>query len=374
MKFWIAILIPFSLGCYKKNSEIEAIGVQDIRFKTTLKNHTPGADYIINKTLEVSKELIIEEGVEIIFEEACGISIRDSGIIKINGSSQNPVKLRNKNESGRWKGIHISSPLDNQFKHVEINGAGLLGDNNAAVEISSTGQLTMEACKISDNGNASAVLIAENAICSLNSCVLSGNYFPIQMDLYAKVQLAKCIFDGNQYNMIKVRNQDGNSLVAYRMLNIKNYGLPYFYTSSLLVSEYMVSIDAGTTLLFDRGQGINTISSKINALMLQVNGSSTKPVFFGSFHSGPNDRWRGITLTGGMHKFHYATFDYAYTGNKNIGTLSNYGYANIDCKYNTFFAVEDACNISIFGKYVVYNADIITNNTYKNSKKPCISQ
>jgi hypothetical protein len=372
MKFSLFILILLSLGCYKKHDEIEAIPVQEIHFKTTLKNHTPGVDYIINKNLLVKKELIIEEGVEIIVEEGCGIDVLDSGSIKINGSNQNHVIFKSKNDAGRWNGIHISSPLDNHINFTEISGAGLQGNNHAAVEITQTGQLSLYASKITDNGDASGLLMTENAICNLEACELSGNNFPVQMDLFAKLQFNECHFNGNQHDMIRVRNNNGSALLAYRPLSIIHYGLPYFFTSSLLLNTSKVSIEAGSTLLFEMGHGINTISSMVSGTLLQVNGKNGNPVKFGSFHSGEFDRWRGISLYSGMHKIQYAVFEKAYTGGKTIGTLSLYAYSNIDCKYSTFNAEPEFCNISIFGKYVVYNSDIKTRNTFKNLKLPCM--
>lgn len=374
MKFRISIFILLCLGCYKKNDASEAITIQDIQFKTTLKNHTPGVDYIVNKSLNVNKELIIEEGVEIRFEDACGIYVVETGSIHINGSSSKPVRLKSKNESGKWNGIHISSSQDNQIHHAEISGAGHLGNNHAAIEINALGQLTIRNSQIKDNAQVSGILLTEQALCQLENCQLSGNLFPVQMDLYAQLKQNNCDFSGNQHDMIRVFNRDGSALYAGKALKIAQVGLPYFFTSSLLLNTSTVTIDAGTHILFETGHGISTISSMVNGLLLQVNGQAGKLVKFGSFHNGPNDLWRGFTLTSGQHKIQYALFEKAYTGGKTLGTLSAYGYCNLDCKNSTFNADVDFCNISIFGKYVVYNSDINSRNTFKNSKLPCLIQ
>jgi hypothetical protein len=372
VKLSIFILILLCLGCYKKDSEIEAIPIDDIRFNTVLKNHTPGIDYIINKNLEVSKELIIEEGVEIIVEEGCELKINESGVIHILGSSSKPVKIRNKSKSGKWKGISIASNIESSIGHTEISGSGQMGENHAAIEIISSGKLSISNSRILDNGDASGILLTENATCILNSTELRGNKFPLQMDLFAKFQQVNCKFEGNQFDVICIRNQDGSNLLAKRSLKISQLGLPYFFTSTLLLSEYLVTIDAGVTLLFNRGCGIKTVNSPYKYQLLQVNGNSTQSVTLGSLKSGQNDLWSGVMLYNGTAKIHYAVFEKAFLGNKNIGTLSLFGNAGIDCRNCTFNADKDQCNISLFGSFVSYNSDIYLRNIFKNSIYPCI--
>lgn len=370
MKFWMPILILLCFGCYKKNSEIEAIPIEDIRFKTVLKNHTPGADYIISKNLEVSKELIIEEGVEIIIEDGCELKISESGVLQILGSSSKKVKLRNKNNSGRWKGISIASALESTIAHAEISGAGQQGDYHAAIEILSSGKISISNSQILDNGDASAILLTENAICSLNSTELRGNKYPLQMDLFANFQHSNCKFEGNQFDVICVRNQNGNSLMANRTLKINRSGLPYFFTSSLLLGEKLVTIDAGVTLLFNNGCGISTVTYTYLYQLLQVNGKADQPVVFGSLNQ--NELWSGVKLYNGTHKIYHTVFEKASVGSKKIGTLSLFGNAAIDCRNCTFYGEVNQCNISFFGPNVSFNPDIILRNTFKNSISPCI--
>lgn len=371
MKFWMFILILLSLGCYKKDSEIEAIPIDDIRFNTVLKNHTPGIDYIINKNLEVSKELIIEEGVEIIVDEGCELKINESGVIHVMGSSSQPVKIKNKSKIGRWKGISIASKDESSIKFAEISGSGQLGENHAAIEVLASGKLSISNTKILDNGDASGVLLTENTTCNLNSTEIKGNKYPIQKELYATFQHNNCKFEGNQFDVVCIRNQDGSNLLAKRNLRISQLSLPYFFTSSLLLSEYLVTIDAGAKLLFNRGCGIRTVNPTYKYLLLQVNGNSANPVVFSSLKSGQTDLWSGVMFYNGTAKIQYAVFEKAYVGNKNIGTLSLFAFAAIDCRYCTFYADTDQCNIAVFNNTVVYNADINIRNTFKNSKYLC---
>jgi hypothetical protein len=372
VKLSIFILILLCLGCYKKDSEIEAIPIDDIRFNTILKNHTPGIDYIIHKNLEVTKELIIEEGVEIIVEDGCELKISETGVLHINGSSSQPVKIKNKSKTGRWKGISIASKDESSIKFTEISGSGQLGENHAAIEVLASGKLSISNTKILDNGDASGILLTENATCTLNSTEIRGNKYPIQKELFATFQHNNCKFEGNQFDVICIRNQDGSNLLAKRSLKISQLGLPYFFTSTLLLSEYLVTIDAGVNLLFNSGCGIRTVNTGYNYQLLQVNGNSTQSVTLGSLKSGQNDLWSGVMLYNGTAKIHYAVFEKAFLGNKNIGTLSLFGSATIDCRNCTFYADKDQCNISVFGSSVTYNPDISIRNTFKNSKNPCI--
>lgn len=372
MKFWVFTLILLSLGCYRKNSEIEAIPIEDIRYKTILKNHTPGVDYIISKSLVVSKELIIEEGVEIIVEDGCELKVNESGVLQIKGSSDKPVKIRNKNKSGRWKGISISSTHESSITHAEISGAGHLGENHAAIEVLYSGKLSISDSRVFNNGDASAMLLTEGSICCMNSIEMKGNKYPLQMDLFANLQQKNCKFNGNQYDVICIRNRNGSDLLANKKLKINNAGLPYFFTSTLLLSEYLMTIEAGVSLLFNSGCGIKTVSYTFQGQLLQVNGSSSNPVTFSSLKSDQNELWNGVILYNGTFKIHYAVFEKARVSSKNIGTLSLYGKAVIECKNCTFYADNDQCNISLFGTYVRYNFDITSRNTFKNSKIPCL--
>lgn len=40
--------------------------------------------------------------------------------------------------------------------------------------------------------------------------------------------------------------------------------------------------------------------------------------------------------------------------------------AMAECRYNTFYAQKSCCNISLEGKYITYNSDIFTRNTFTN--------
>jgi len=252
MKIYCYILIILSFGCYKKNEDIEAIPIEQITFKTTLKNHTPGVDYVINKTIEISKELIIEPGVEIIIEGGCELLIADGGSINAKGTSGSHIIFKRKNGSSRWKGITVFSKSENELDFVEINGAGSQGEDHAALEIKPLGKMHISHSKIDDNGDASALLIAEKSNCRIGeSCEFSNNNYPIQMDLFASFTIGSdCDLMHNRNNVIKVMNQDGSPLRTTSDLQLVNYGLPYFFTGWLIIDQKKLTINNGVTLLF----------------------------------------------------------------------------------------------------------------------------
>ncbi len=374
MRIHVYILIILSLGCYKKNAEIEAIPIDNIMFKTTLKNHTPGIDYIINKSLEVKKQLIIEAGVEILVEQGCEIHIVEEGFIHSNGRPGQPVVFKNKDNTGRWKGIFIHSKGDNQLQHTEIRGAGSAGDNHAAVEVQPNGNLILSNCKIENNGDASALLITENAQCNIaEGCELFNNNFPIQMDLHAILTIGSGnhIRD-NTNNAIKVRNQDGSTLVTKSDLNLQDYGLPYYITSWLIIDRKKLTVDEGVTLLFESNAGITTSGSIDMNTSLMVNGTVNNKVTIGSFRTGLNEEWQGILLSCGNNKIYHVAFNKCNSKFKNVAILNIMGYAYVDCKYCTFNAGNPFCNISLIGKNIVFNADIFTGNTFTNGLLPCL--
>jgi hypothetical protein len=373
MRFYYYILIILVFGCYKKHQDIEAIPIEDMPFKTTLKNHTPGIDYVINKSLEVKNELIIEEGVEIIIGEGCEIRVTDSGSIHVNGSEKHPIVFKSKDNSGRWKGIIIYSSGDNQMLHAEIEGAGSGGDNHGALEVRPFGNILLKQCKIKDNGDASGILLAENAKCVMEDCELRNNNFPIQMDLHAVLNSVRGDMKTNKHNAIKVKNHDGSPLVTKTNLQLNNPGLAYYMTSWLIITNKKLTVNNGVTVLFEANTGIVTNGGLPGMNTgLVVNGTGNSPVTFGSFSEESNRKWAGVNLTAGNNLIQYAKFNSCNSTNKDIAVMNVSGYAVVDCKNSTFYSAKSFCNISLIGKNITFNGDIFTKNTFVNSLLPCV--
>ncbi len=369
--FWVCIIL--TLGCYKKNEELEAIPIEKIVFKTTLKNHTPGVDYIISSSLEISKELIIEEGVEIAISPGCEIKVHDSGVIRAIGSENKPVVIKNRDASGRWKGIIVFSNMDNILKHVEIRSGGSDGNNHAAVEAKPGSRLVLENCKVEDHGESSGVLIARYATCSLVNCEITKNNYPIQMDLHAVLNASGCKMMDNGHQAIKIQNQDGSMLMTEMNLTLNHPGLPYYFPSWLIINRNKLTVNSGVTLLFEAGTGISSSNAQPDMYGgLLVNGTAGSPVTFGSVSTEENNKWAGINLTAGYNKIQYGIFNACNSNNFERAVLNVSNYASLDCKNSTFKSPKPYCNISLIGTKVVFNADIGSKNTFANGIKPCV--
>jgi hypothetical protein len=375
MRFCYYILIALSLGCYKKNEDIEAIPIEKIVFKTTLKDHTPGVDYIINKTIEVLKDLIIEEGVEIMVSNGSELLVLEGGSLHCNGTASKPIVFRNQDESGSWKGIIISSKEENQLDYTHIKGAGSLGLDHAALEVNANGNITLSNCRIEYNGTASGLLIAEFANCRIgDNCQFNHNDFPIQMDLHATLSIGNNFScNDNANNGIRIKNRDGSELRTRNNVTFNNYGLPYCVTSSIVLDQKTLTVNPGCSFMFEAGCGFISSNnmSDINASLV-LNGGANAKINLGSLHSGDVNLWSGIRLSKGKNKIYHANFAKCNSPNKEFGPLLLTAYAQVDCKYSNFIADKSFCNISLIGKYVSFNGDIGSRNTFSNGLLPCI--
>lgn len=94
-----------------------------------LENGPEEVDYIVqsNKVIDISARVIINPGVVIEFEENSGFGIYDDGSLSINGTQEDPIILRGReNVKGYWRGIHYegNGGFDNRIDHVKIKNAG----------------------------------------------------------------------------------------------------------------------------------------------------------------------------------------------------------------------------------------------------------
>lgn len=363
-RVYTTILLLCLYACYKKDSVSEAIPLKDLPFKTTLKNHTPGADYLVSGTLEVNNSLTIEEGVEIVLEPGSEIIVGAKGSINATGSKANPVKFRCTDGNSRWGCIRIQSALDNMMANVIVSGAGGLGNNHGAVEVMQGAKLGLFACTIEGNGDASGVMQCETSICSIDGdCKIHNNAFPVQMDFHAtlNVQSANGL-KGNKQDMIRVINQDGSALTTHAKVQLSNCGLPYYITSGITVGSPLV-INNGVSLVFEGRSGIVVPSGSMNGSFI-VNGTPDQQVSFSSFTN--ESRWSGIQLEGGSSRITNARLQACYLDSTGKAILTIRGMATAECRYCTFYAQKSCCNISLEGKYIKYNGDIVTRNTFTN--------
>lgn len=83
-------------------------------------------DYVVSGNIDIFAGLIIDPGVRISVMSDRMIRIRNSGLIKAEGTEAQPIFISGVSDiPGFWKGIlHESNNVENVFSHVFVSGAG----------------------------------------------------------------------------------------------------------------------------------------------------------------------------------------------------------------------------------------------------------
>jgi len=139
------------------------------------------SDYFV----DTGTELVVKEGVTLIFAKNAGLSIQ--GSLKMEGSSEAPVVCKGKTTGiGVWGGIKVCSKSNVDIEWVSITGAkcGVKLEENAAIRKAfickneqgiecRAGGSTLEDCYISDN--RSDGLSVHGTLKTVDHCTISGN-------------------------------------------------------------------------------------------------------------------------------------------------------------------------------------------------------
>ncbi len=120
----------------------------DLNGDFTFENNPDAAvDYLIDCTLNIDFDVVVEPGTVIAFAEGASIAIKDDGSLKALGTAAEPIVFQGEEDAkGYWKGIGIqSNSLKNQFDHVRVYNAGsnyvFCCNNYASIAVENTGRL-----------------------------------------------------------------------------------------------------------------------------------------------------------------------------------------------------------------------------------------
>jgi hypothetical protein len=121
---------------------------------------------LISDVIDITNELTILEGTEIVIRENAGLGVYDNGILKIQGTDSRNVIIRGyESVAGYWRGIHIeSSSLNNIIDYAEISDAGsnyVYCCNDAASIFYKAGYASITNTKIS-NGKSYGIYAGKN--------------------------------------------------------------------------------------------------------------------------------------------------------------------------------------------------------------------
>ncbi|MFN4123853.1 MAG: hypothetical protein ACK4GL_11185 [Flavobacteriales bacterium] len=272
MRYYLFVftVLLFLDACKKDDEDVtkNALSCDYFREARILTNDpAKEVDYEINCVMEITDEIVIEEGVVIHFGPDAGILIKESGSLKIQGTADMPVKLTGANKlKGFWKGILIqSSSLNNSFSNVIIEFAGgqPFNSNNdkASVILWSDSFLKMDNCKIENSGSYGLSAVYNNTMLELNDNVYNScNEAPIKIiPSYMNRMDWRSSHAGNVKDIIEVEinTDDIRNSVEWHALDV-----PYRVISNysgfdfLLIRQGLVTIKTGVLIEFSSGTGL----------------------------------------------------------------------------------------------------------------------
>lgn len=326
LKIFLFFLIIPHQSCRKTDNLKEALKLDNVEFLTTLKNHTPGVDYIVTgENLKINATLIIEAGVEIVFKDGSSFVITDSGKIITKGTEKNPVVLEGENGHG-WKGISFNSSKGNDFNYTYIKDAGLGGIAGASVELNDLAELTLKNVTVSNSKQSCGFLIGEKSKLNvLEGCKITQCYAAFQHNLNTHLTLPSSLqCNQNEYDAIMLKDDRSPYEIEVNISTfLPKQTIAYFIPYSLKVNNCTFTVEAGTHLIMGNDAYITTdIMSGSNKTIFNFLGNRSAPI---TIESTGNRNWGGISLFQGNSYINYTNIRNVQTSDKIYGavTLSN---------------------------------------------------
>ncbi len=268
-----------------------------------------GVPYAITEAVDVAgiagepAVLTVTEGTEILFDQ--GTTLRfsrtgDASQLLVEGTGDNPVRMAalGADVAGYWAGISVGTGASAaSLRWLEIDGAGEA--TSAAFTIDDTEILVdhlsisgSEGDGLSLQGNAS---FAEGS----TDLAVSGCDVPLRLPgiAVATLPLAGLSLAGNSRDAIAV---DGDGKLT-ESVTWAAVGVPYWVIDNIEVNgdaehAAVLTIEAGTTVLFDTGAGV--FVGKDGASGLLVDGSAEAPVTMLPWSAYVAGAWAGIGVYG----------------------------------------------------------------------------
>lgn len=299
-------------------------------------NNPQAADYIVVGDVSINAELKIDPGVKIEVEQDLEIVIEESAHVLALGSDDANIIFTTADQAAGdyWKGIRInSSDMRNSLTHSVVEYAA-----NSTFSIG----------PYSSQNRAAAVAVDDDAVLSLNHCVIKNNK---SYGVFVRGELNE--FSANEFNdngeagiAAHVRNlgktdaastYTGNSFAGVEIIggdlllpaewNRLSDGAFYKIIDDISVEAHL-TINEGTQLHFDEGVEIvvdEGASGTSHDGIIEVKGSASDPVLFTSSNIAGGQHWRGLRVnTSDMrNSLDHAVFEYGGESRFTIGPYSS---------------------------------------------------
>ncbi len=241
--------------------------------------------------IEITAALTIGAGADVVMCAGASLDVSPSGSITAVGTVTNPIEFKGEVASaGYWEGLRIqSNNPNNRLEYVSISDAGSYwGWEFANLYVSGAGRLIIKNSTLSNSQEVGLFAADGTTLTEFANNTFSSNAtvgLSVEAQHVASLDEASSYNVGNGQAYINVRSGAVNSDQTW-----KRTTTPLLILSTIDVSAGL-TINAGSTILFEAGEGIDVRESG----WLTAVGSATMPINFNGRFTSPG-YWAGIRI------------------------------------------------------------------------------
>ncbi len=303
----LAVLVGVAAGCGPDSNgsngavdcaDAPTLTEEDLAGGTTLETGC----YRIDNTVEIqSGTLALEPGVVIEFGEDAGLGLASDGRMTAEGTEDQPIVLTGaEQQRGYWRGLRFSdSDFDeNVLDYVTLEYAGSTdwggSRSQAGLWADDTSFVSISNATFREN-DLTAVLVRQESNFEVSDSTFETNATPITVapDDVGGIKEGNT-FEGNDTNEIIVGTRyfddsaDGARRPVEQESTWRNHGVPYRFSEGA-APHAAVTIEPGTTLIFEQGHGIQV---EEGGSLTADAGDGDQITFTGAEEN--NGYWKGI--------------------------------------------------------------------------------
>lgn len=204
-------------------------------FVSTKRTLRQDKKYFISGEIKVTDTLIIESGVRCFFTHQGGISIQPGGVLRVEGSLQDPIHListETEQKPGQWQGIKVEEGVKEvAIDYAIISGAVNTIDTKSNVSLTNTQifETLQSAIRVENTTiRASNIVVstALHAIVNLNGKVDVSFEHCTFVNLSTNPRISACINSDNGQDIDQASSlYFGNTVIAGKLRNEFNEGI-----------------------------------------------------------------------------------------------------------------------------------------------------
>ena len=249
--------------------------------------------YLTEKVLDITANLELNAGTELVMGENAGLGVYDNGSLTIRGTNSEPVKIRGYEPiAGYWRGIHMeTTSLANDIAYAEISDAGsnyVYCCNEAATIMFKNGSASISQTTLNNGGSYGIYAAAAFSFDLFEKNIITGHDdYPLYIaaERIGELDGMPSKYSGNTKDYIAVINSDIKDPINWPKTNV-----PYLIEKVLDVTA-RVDIEKGTDIVFAENAGFGVYDGGI----LNAQGTASDNIAFRGLED-IQGYWRGIHI------------------------------------------------------------------------------